>query len=274
MPITPDARLRPETAVAPPRARRIAVALGLASALTGGLLAAAPAPDASAAPAASAVVTAAKPHTTFTVSRKTMVKGMGSKRPAYQVRATTSSSSVAGRAKLVVNGKVVKTKKLSRGTATFRPTWDMGYRVGSNKIRVIIAPAASTGLASKSTNVRVVRGSTPSTGNAAVVRVAHQYIGARYSYGGTTPGGGFDCSGFTAYVYKKATGKHLPRSSSAQKSAGRVVPRSQARAGDIVWTPGHVAIYVGNGKVIEAARPGVGVVKRKMWQDNPRFVRI
>ncbi|MCK9796094.1 NlpC/P60 family protein [Isoptericola sp. 4D.3] len=91
---------------------------------------------------------------------------------------------------------------------------------------------------------------------------------------GATGPNAFDCSGFTTYVYKKAIGKKMPRTSSAQKNVGHRVSRANAKPGDLIWTPGHVAIYIGNGKQIDAGRPGVGVVKRKIWQDNPTFIRV
>ncbi|MFE9279264.1 C40 family peptidase [Paenibacillus glucanolyticus] len=77
-------------------------------------------------------------------------------------------------------------------------------------------------------------------------------IGVSYKTGGTTTNG-FDCSGFTTYVYKKL-GLSLPRTSTAQYKVGTAVSKSNLKAGDLVFfnTSGkgvsHVGIYVGGGK--------------------------
>lgn len=87
-----------------------------------------------------------------------------------------------------------------------------------------------------------------------IVSIAAQLTGIPYVYGGSTPAG-FDCSGFTQYVYAQA-GIHIPRTSYEQGAAGTPIPASEARPGDIVWEPGHVAIYAGDGMIIEATVPG------------------
>lgn len=82
-------------------------------------------------------------------------------------------------------------------------------------------------------------------------------IGVDYDYGGTTTGG-FDCSGFTGYVFKKL-GISLPRSSKEQFQRGKKVARDDLRAGDLVFfnTSGHgvshVGIYIGDGKFAHAS---------------------
>ena len=91
-------------------------------------------------------------------------------------------------------------------------------------------------------------------------------------YGGTTPAG-FDCSGFTSYVFAQV-GISLPRTSSAQRGAGTVVPRSEARAGDLIWSPGHISIYLGDGMQVDAPRPGKTIQIRSIWQSNPTFIRV
>ncbi|HVU63926.1 MAG TPA: C40 family peptidase [Phycisphaerales bacterium] len=108
-----------------------------------------------------------------------------------------------------------------------------------------------------------------------LVSTAKSYLGVRYKRGGTSPRTGFDCSGFTRYVYKKA-GKSIPRTSSAQRHAGKTIARKWARPGDLVWFSDfrHVAIYAGNGYIIDAPEPGKKVSKRKLWTSHVKYIRV
>lgn len=94
-----------------------------------------------------------------------------------------------------------------------------------------------------------------------VLATAQQYIGCKYVYGGTTPSG-FDCSGFTSYVYK-AHGVSLSRTAAGQYSNGVAVSRSDLQPGDLVMFGksgiSHVAIYAGGGKIVHAANSSRGV---------------
>ena len=106
----------------------------------------------------------------------------------------------------------------------------------------------------------------------AVLEVAARYVGVPYVSGGSTPDG-FDCSGFTSYVYAQL-GISLPRTSSAQRNAGTVVSRADAQPGDLIWSPGHIGIYAGGNQMIDAPRPGKTVQFRSIWQSSPTFIRI
>ncbi len=91
-----------------------------------------------------------------------------------------------------------------------------------------------------------------------VVDYAMQFVGNPYVYGGSSLTKGTDCSGFTMSVYKKF-GISLPHSSSAQRSYGKKVSYSNAKPGDLICYSGHVAIYIGNGKIVHASTPSTGI---------------
>lgn len=110
---------------------------------------------------------------------------------------------------------------------------------------------------------------THSQGNATgeeIVAFAKQFYGYKYVYGGSTPSG-FDCSGFTTYVYKHF-GYSLTRTAASQASNGRGVSKSEMQLGDIICFSnskgssniGHVGIYIGDGKFIHAANSRKGVI--------------
>lgn len=111
-----------------------------------------------------------------------------------------------------------------------------------------------------------------------VGQLARQLLGTPYVWGGTDPDNGLDCSGFVQYVLRQV-GVNLPRISAQQARAGRRVDVSQLRPGDLVgWDNSarnngadHIAIYLGNGQIIEAPRPGLGVRIRTLDDDEGDF---
>ena len=110
--------------------------------------------------------------------------------------------------------------------------------------------------------------------NGSVVSIANRYLGTPYAWGGTTPQG-FDCSGFTQYVYGQA-GKSIGRNTVAQESAGSQIPVSQAQPGDLLFwgsrgSSYHVAIYAGNGRYIAAPTEGQSVSYGNTAYYTPSF---
>ncbi len=113
---------------------------------------------------------------------------------------------------------------------------------------------------------RIPESPPPTPEAASLLRTASDYVGTKYVWGGNTPRQGFDCSGFTKYIFAKYH-VTLPRTSREQAHAGRAVPADfgSLRPGDLMMfaEPGgaisHVAIYAGNGKIIHASSSVGGV---------------
>jgi cell wall-associated NlpC family hydrolase len=106
---------------------------------------------------------------------------------------------------------------------------------------------------------------TACTPQITAVQAAREQIGQPYVSGGESRAeGGFDCSGLTYYAWKQA-GVALPRSSSAQYSWSTKIKKADLQPGDFVFYSSsrsasnitHVALYAGNGKIIQARKPGV-----------------
>ena len=100
-----------------------------------------------------------------------------------------------------------------------------------------------------------------------VANYACGFVGNPYVAGGTSLTKGADCSGFTQSVYK-AFGYSLPRNSTSQRSVGREVSYAEAEPGDIICYPGHVAIYIGNGKIVHASSAKTGIkISNALYRD-------
>ena len=110
----------------------------------------------------------------------------------------------------------------------------------------------------------------PATGG--ILGIAAQYKGIMYRYGGTTPSG-FDCSGYTSYVFRQV-GISLPRTAEDQRQAA--TPVSNPQPGDLVFfgAPAtHVGIYAGNGKMWDSPRTGKAVDLRDIWSSSVTYGR-
>ncbi|KWZ75267.1 NlpC/P60 family protein [Winkia neuii] len=144
-------------------------------------------------------------------------------------------------------------------------TWQNG--AATQKVTSEVAPAprqqaraqaaAATSEGGSASSVQQL-GHDQATGNA-IIDIAMRYLGMPYVYGAAGPDA-FDCSGFTQVVFGQV-GISLPHQSEGQAAAlaGSEVSAAEAQPGDLMWTPGHVGIYLGNGRMIHAATPSTGV---------------
>lgn len=103
----------------------------------------------------------------------------------------------------------------------------------------------------------------PSGKASGIVELARHYLGTKYTFGGTSPGTGFDCSGFVQWLYAQR-GISLPRTTFEQVGAGVAVSRDQLKPGDLVFFnteddprgPSHEGLYIGNNQFLQAPHTG------------------
>jgi cell wall-associated NlpC family hydrolase len=107
---------------------------------------------------------------------------------------------------------------------------------------------------------------------AAALRIALGQRGKPYRYGSTGPSS-FDCSGLVNYAFR-AVGKAVPRTSSQLRRATKPVSRAAAQPGDLVFSPGHVGIYVSPGVMVDAPNSGGRVSVRKIYARNYTIGRV
>jgi len=108
-----------------------------------------------------------------------------------------------------------------------------------------------------------------------IVDIAKTALGVDYVWGGNNLRSGVDCSGLVQQVYKQM-GINLPRISAAQARSGKRIGLNQLQVGDLVGFDNstrnagadHIAIYIGNGQIIEAPRPGIGVRIRSLGKNE------
>ena len=144
---------------------------------------------------------------------------------------------------------------LARAAAEARARAAAQQQTGTNGRSGAATSSGSTTGPNAPANPPVISGGANAHGST-IVAAAYSQLGVPYVWGGTSPGRGLDCSGLTQYCYRCA-GISIPRTSGAQLAGGTIV--SNPSPGDICWTPGHVAIYIGNGQMIEAQQTGVPV---------------
>lgn len=112
-----------------------------------------------------------------------------------------------------------------------------------------------------------------------MVSYALQFVGNPYVYGGTSLTNGTDCSGFTMGIYKNF-GMSISRTSGEQATNGKSIKSSELKKGDLVFYASggrinHVAMYIGNGKIVHASNSRTGIIVSNMNYRTPyKYVSI
>jgi cell wall-associated NlpC family hydrolase len=117
---------------------------------------------------------------------------------------------------------------------------------------------------------------TTSMNGSKLTAAASKYIGLPYVWGGNDPSVGLDCSSFVQNVYRDM-GVELPRVTWDQVKEGTpVASMAQAQPGDLLFSfnGGHVAIYLGDGKAIDAPQPGKTIQIRDAWENDGNLTAI
>ena len=136
--------------------------------------------------------------------------------------------------------------------------------------------AAGTTTAAAVSGASGVAGTAGSATDGKVLDAVQKYLGLPYIWGGNDPAQGLDCSSFVQNVYKDL-GYTLPRVTWDQMNSGtQVASLAQAQPGDLLFSHdgGHVAIYLGNGKVVDAPQPGQTIQIRDAWETDANLTTI
>lgn len=167
---------------------------------------------------------------------------------------------------------------LTAATGTPPPATGLGGLEALGGLGGLEAAAGLGGLEA-ATGAVAATGPAPAAGSGAgtaVEAAAQKYLGLPYIWGGNDPAVGLDCSSFVQNVFKDL-GYQLPRTTWDQINEGtRVASMADAKPGDLLFTfdTGHVSIYLGNGKAVDAPQPGQTIEIRDLWENDSNVTAI
>ncbi|PZS35366.1 MAG: hypothetical protein DLM58_03880 [Pseudonocardiales bacterium] len=160
-------------------------------------------------------------------------------------------------------------------------TWTFAWRTRAKVLKVYVRPLAR-GEVRSLIATRYLNGYRPPTvapPGTRIITEARKYLGLHnpgYVHGGTSPVTGFDCSGYTSYLYRVTNVANLVAYTETQRRTVKLILASQARPGDLVFymsggTSYHVAIYAGNGMQYAAATEQDGIVYQHVWSSAVQY---
>ena len=145
-------------------------------------------------------------------------------------------------------------------------------KISQRTIATVSRSMTRSAISTPSTSTQKAPATSQAPAASGVLGIAASLAGIYYIYGGTTTAG-FDCSGYTQYVFGKA-GISLPRTAEDQRQAVTAV--SNPQPGDLVFfgSPAyHVGIYAGNGTMWDSPHTGAAIAKRAIWSSTATFGR-
>ena len=223
--------------------------------------------------ASSSSVKAVSSSSQAQTSSKTAAVSSSAKQTAASTSAVSSSAKAASATSSYAAPQASEGSANTASSSTYASSTSQASQQTAS-VKKSAAPKATTYKAAASSQAQTSGTVQVKTSNGSIVTIAKKYLGTPYVWGGTSPKG-FDCSGFTQYVYNQA-GKKIGRNTVAQESAGTQIPVSQAQAGDLLFwgnkgSSYHVAISTGGNGYIAAPQPGQNVKYGSTTYYKPTF---
>lgn len=163
------------------------------------------------------------------------------------------------------------------GSSSSRRSYRSSSRRSSSRSRSSYSSRKSSSSSSSSRSNSSYSSSASGSTGSDIASYAQKFVGNPYRWGGTSLTNGADCSGFTMTIYAQY-GYGLPHSSSAQAGSGRSVSLSSVQPGDLIFykhgsSIGHVAMYIGGGRVVHAKGRQYGITTDSMYYNQPACAR-